>query len=118
TNGQVAPEQSLLGVGCERCHGPGRAHVAAVPKGSRLSSESDLRMSDLARDRKRVTMELCGQCHTSPLGDDLGNPTVSSNLARLQGPALALSACYQKSDLSCVTCHDPHHDMPVASSAF
>src|SRR5262249_59207268 len=48
--------------------------------------------------------------HTSSSGDDLGSAVVSSQLPRLQAPALELSACYRKSDLSCLTCHDPHRD--------
>src|SRR5262249_9189834 len=54
TEGRVAPEPSLLSIGCERCHGPGRAHLEALRRGDR-----NLRMARLAGSRKEVTMTLC-----------------------------------------------------------
>jgi predicted CXXCH cytochrome family protein len=111
-DGCVAPESSILGVTCERCHGPGRAHVDAARR-----HDPDLRMPDLSRDPKRVTLEVCGACHGLPSGGDLADPSASSQLARLQAPALARSACYLNSSLSCMSCHDAHTDIPAASSA-
>lgn len=103
----VQPGRSVLGIGCEACHGPGRAHVAAVKRGER-----DLRMAHLANVRSRVSIELCGECHRTPASNDLSDPNTQSQLPRLQGLALAQSACFRQSHgaLSCVSCHDPHRD--------
>jgi hypothetical protein len=105
--GRVEPERSLLGVGCESCHGPGRAHVEAVRRHS-----PDLQMARLSSIRDRLSVELCGQCHRSPQNDDPASSVVQSQLPRLQGIALARSACSQRSGgkLSCVSCHDPHEN--------
>jgi hypothetical protein len=95
-------------VTCEACHGPGREHIAAARRHDR-----DLKMAHLAGLRAEISIELCGQCHRSPASnrrDD--DPMAETQLARLQGFALAQSACFRKSggNLSCVTCHDPHRD--------
>lgn len=102
--GQVQPRRSILGVGCEACHGPGMAHVEAVRRG-----DPDLRMPHLGAFRERVSLELCGQCHRAP-GD--GAQVDEAQIARFQGVALSRSACFRRSagQLSCLSCHDPHHD--------
>jgi hypothetical protein len=96
-------------VSCERCHGPGRAHVAAA---RRNAPESELSLS-FGPDRWTAAelLRFCGECHRHPAGprpDQIreGDPT----LARFQPIGLALSKCYRESGgkLSCVTCHDPH----------
>jgi hypothetical protein len=103
--GELRPEKAMLGVGCESCHGPGRDHIAAVRRGSK-----DLRMVDLGAIRGRLSVELCGQCHRSPAGEDVHDPFNRSQLPRLQGLALSQSACFTNSNgrLSCLTCHDAH----------
>lgn len=101
----IRPDRSILGIGCEACHGPGLAHIQA-----RRQGVADQTMAHLAGLNKRVTLELCGQCHKSPVGDDLGHPIVASQLARFQTLALSMSACFQKADLGCTSCHDPHKD--------
>jgi hypothetical protein len=96
-------------VSCERCHGPGRAHVAAARRGA---AESELALP-LGPDRWTAAelLQSCGACHRHPAGprpeqirpDD---PT----LARFQPIGLMLSRCYRQSAgaLHCLTCHDPH----------
>jgi predicted CXXCH cytochrome family protein len=102
---KVKPESSILGVGCEACHGPGRDHIAAAKR-----READLLMARLSTNRRQVSDQLCNQCHRP-----MGNAEVVATdpqLPRLQGTALALSACFTKSKgrLSCLTCHDPHRN--------
>jgi hypothetical protein len=94
-------------VSCERCHGPGRAHVDAARRG-----ETELTMR-LGNDRGEAWVEvnLCGECHRLPRvvsGSSLrpDNP----GIVRFQGVGLSMSACYANGQggLRCTTCHDPH----------
>jgi hypothetical protein len=112
--GEPRPARSILGVGCEACHGPGRAHIQAVTRGG---ADPDIRMVRLARFRDRVSTELCGQCHRTGEAGDPHDPVARAQIPRLQGLALSLSRCFQKSQgrLSCVTCHDPHRDATATS---
>jgi formate-dependent nitrite reductase cytochrome c552 subunit len=101
---QVGPTASEPGIGCERCHGPGGNHLKAIALG----------FPDPAIARpKRATAEqvtrLCAECHgPSTRAIRPGDP----NAVRFQGTTLTWSRCYQESrgGMSCVTCHDPHHD--------
>jgi hypothetical protein len=101
------PATTIRDVSCERCHGPGRSHVAAARRGlatlampfgpDRWTADSQLR--------------LCGECHRHP---DKANPGQirpdDPALVRFQPVGLIRSECYTRSrgELSCVDCHDPH----------
>jgi hypothetical protein len=93
-------------VGCERCHGPGEAHIAAARRGA-----SDLTMPFGKVWTADGQMRLCGDCHRHPSQAPPGeirpdNPRIT----RFQPVGLMQSACYTQSDgaLSCVNCHNPH----------
>ncbi|MCW3098335.1 MAG: hypothetical protein JWL77_3953 [Chthonomonadaceae bacterium] len=97
------------GVGCERCHGPGKAHVDSFRKGAVKSATPT--MENLHTATPAYINKLCGACHRDETNSQAGDPHVEHDLARFEGVALARSACYLKSGaLSCTTCHDPHHD--------
>ncbi|MFN3653473.1 MAG: multiheme c-type cytochrome [Armatimonadota bacterium] len=104
--GKLNLAASQLGVGCERCHGPGRPHVMRIQG---LGKDPEIeRLGEASPDRIN---KICGACHRTSENADLRKPQVQRNLPRFQGLALEKSACYQKSNqLSCVTCHDPHKD--------
>jgi hypothetical protein len=94
-------------VTCERCHGPGQAHVEAARRG-----QDGLTMP-MGYDRPEpwVEVNLCGGCHKLPRdlpGDQLSPD--NKEIARLQGVGISLSRCYAqgRSGLRCVACHDPH----------
>lgn len=112
--GDPQPRQSILGVQCEACHGPGRDHVEAVRRGDR-----NLRIARLGPRRERISLELCAQCHRGPSAADPHHPTVAGQLPRMHGYALSLSKCFTRSGgrLSCVTCHDPHADATSVTRA-
>jgi hypothetical protein len=107
-NKVLDPESLVPNVTCERCHGPGRAHVEAARRG-----ESELKMplgprhgwtsDELVRD--------CGHCHVLPETSRSG-PIIPENfsLVRFAPIGLMQSRCYQESKgaLSCVSCHNPH----------
>jgi len=121
-------------IGCERCHGPGRAHVE-------LFQNSDTRHVDNPRIVNPARLEpalrdaVCLQCHfagnrilrdgKTPWDFRPGEPLESVWLVLLQADDLGPDApekvvshvqqtfssrCQQQSAgrLSCFTCHDPH----------
>jgi cytochrome c554/c'-like protein len=120
----------VLGISCERCHGPGHAHAEHQHEQQRLSpapktsAASIVNPSALPRDRQ---IEVCAQCHGG-IGEQLapafsyvpGQPL--ANYIKLQrldedarvdvhGNQVALtqrSRCYQSSQMTCTTCHDVH----------
>lgn len=102
---KLLPEKSLLGVGCESCHGAGRDHVDAVKRG-----EKDLKMRRLQEVKEHVALGLCGQCHRSPASVDLEDPATASQIPRMQSVALSLSRCFSVGKVTCMSCHDVHQN--------
>jgi tetratricopeptide (TPR) repeat protein len=122
----------ILGVTCERCHGPGREHVAfhqAHPDAD--APRAVVRPRRLTRERQ---LEVCTQCHSNavaPRGPAFsyrpGEPLEASFRTAVschpeddhvanQVQYLRRSKCFQKSDtLTCITCHDPHRPTDPAS---
>ena len=117
------PPSLIMGISCERCHGPGRKHLDATKV-----TTSDARIINpvkLPRDRQ---IELCAQCHDSsrrPVaaafsylpGERLDNflqptPSLTSSTAEVHGNQVGLlmrSRCFRFSaTMSCSTCHDVH----------
>lgn len=123
---RYAHNSAIWGISCERCHGPGRQHVQhhrRYPK--HKVSKYITHPADLPRDRQ---LDICGQCHSGPFklvtsaftfrpGDELdrfhkhpestsdspGGIHTSNQLVRLRK-----SKCFQYTEITCTTCHDPH----------
>src|SRR5262249_24781590 len=53
------------GVVCERCHGPGRAHMAAVRE-KRPAAEIAKTVLNAGRYPARAIVQICGECHRAP----------------------------------------------------
>lgn len=110
----VRLDTSILGVGCERCHGPGRRHIQTVQRRQPDPSMSIFRHADAA-----TMTELCSQCHRDSHNASLDDPHARTNLPRFQGLALEQSPCFQKSRaLSCITCHKPHENAQTSLAYY
>ena len=144
-NGPRFPEPLPEGIDCQRCHGPGQAHIDAVVSGDYdAARRAIVNPANLDRDRQ---LETCLQCHlettSSPLPFQIrryeqppfsyipGKPladyfirfdhapgTGRDDKFEVAGQAYRLrkSACFQQSRMTCVTCHDPH-DIPRGAAA-
>jgi len=127
----------VLGVTCEKCHGPGRQHVARHRLKSSLPAgtpEAIVNPSALSRDRQ---IDLCGLCHSGNgtpfqpalsflpgdvLEDYIDIPYYSAEEAvdvhGSQVQMLKRSKCFQSTTtLTCTTCHDVHKPQ-VDAAAF
>ncbi|RPI52430.1 MAG: tetratricopeptide repeat protein [Acidobacteria bacterium] len=133
------------GIDCQRCHGPGQAHIDAIRAGDvERARRVVVNPATLERERQ---LETCMQCHlettSSPLpfqirryehapfsyipGKALSDYFLHFDHApgsgrddkfEIAGGAYRLrkSACFQRSEMTCVTCHDPH-DIPRGEKA-
>ena len=139
------------GIDCQRCHGPGRAHVEAARSGhatQELLWSTIVNPGRLGRERQ---LEVCMQCHLEtrsrepneqrafdrttfsyrpgqPLGDfklyvspadqDKHAGSGADDTFEIAHAAyrLRMSACFRNSQMTCLTCHDPH-DIPRGREA-
>ncbi|HTY87542.1 MAG TPA: multiheme c-type cytochrome [Candidatus Acidoferrum sp.] len=126
----------VLGITCEKCHGPGRDHIAryrssSPPISAAAAASAIINPARLPRDRQ---MDACSLCHAgagierSPalsfnVGDVLSNhlelqvpgPDAPVDVHGNQIQGLERSRCFQSSPtMTCLTCHDvhaPHRDL-------
>jgi hypothetical protein len=110
----LGPETADRAIGCERCHGPGGHHLAALQSGF-----PDLAIVNPARAAPdAVTNKLCNDCHI--LGKRFPDTDPEDpGWLRSQGVGWALSRCNTESGgaFGCVTCHDPHKSARATSTA-
>ncbi len=117
------PATLLLGISCERCHGPARRHVESMTAG-----KPEVALVNLANLNRERQIEVCASCHggrrfplTTPfsytpgepldkyLRRDPASPSATADVHGNQVALLQMSRCYQSSpDLVCSTCHDVH----------
>jgi hypothetical protein len=136
-------EHFVMGISCERCHGPGAEHVRMYSKPAGASSvgtraagapSAVAKMPPVGIDRDRQT-DVCAQCHGG-IGHELKPPfsfvpgeALSSYvslevnpLARVDvhGNQVALlekSVCFRSSpSMTCSTCHNSHEPEREAAS--
>jgi hypothetical protein len=118
----------VLGIFCEKCHGPGREHAALHRSKSPPApgtAEAIVNPASLSRDRQ---IDVCGLCHSgngTPIqpalsflpGDVLEDyidipyysPGEAVDVHGNQLQMLRRSKCFQSSStMTCSTCHDVH----------
>jgi Cytochrome c554 and c-prime len=125
------PQSLILGIDCERCHGPGTNHVnfhTEFPEEKK--AKYIVKFSSLTRSQK---LDACAVCHGSAkdnfqissfvfkMGDTLNKFKESTFLKQDPNPAtldvhgnqnglLAFSKCFLMSNMDCTTCHDVHQN--------
>ena len=127
TNNAYKKKSLVLGIFCERCHGPGAEHVARHRAGASVpdSLEAIVNPAKLPRDRD---IDVCAQCHAGmrypiapafsyvpgePLDNyldpDRADPNAQIDVHGGQVALLRKSRCYVSSGtMTCSTCHDVH----------
>jgi tetratricopeptide (TPR) repeat protein len=108
------PEATDRAIGCERCHGPGGLHLKAVE-----AKFTDLAIVNPAlATAEAINKQLCGQCHA--LHERSANLNRNDPaLIRFPSTTLPWSRCATASGtLSCVTCHEPHHNARTSTAAY
>jgi hypothetical protein len=116
----------VMGITCERCHGPGREHVLLHNSNTpprHGAPEAIVNPAKLPRERQ---MDICASCHAGAgrplapalsfvpgkvLDDYLYTPYVPDASVDVHGNQMQLlssSRCFRSSTLTCTTCHDVH----------
>lgn len=125
------------GIDCQRCHGPGRKHVEAVRANATGEAirAAIVNPERLSRERQ---LEVCMECHLETSSSHMPNeirrydrtifsyrpgqplsdykiyfdPVSNQKDDRFEiahaAYRLRMSACFRNSQMTCLTCHDPH----------
>lgn len=138
----AAPVFSEMNIGCERCHGPGAAHVAAMTKGE--IARGDRAIVNPAHLSPELANSLCESCHElgderiarpgkqfqhylpgTPLANTFsilmvpptpGHPPTSDHLEQYYEMTLSKPYRATSGQFRCIDCHDPHFE-PAAQQA-
>ncbi len=142
----IFPRQVPEGIDCQRCHGPGKAHIEAASDSQSSAERVRATIVNPARLGRERQLEVCMQCHleTSYLEPNeqraFDRPIFSYRPGELMADyklyflpdaanatddrfeiahaafRLRKSACFRNSQMTCLTCHDPH-DIPHGPEA-
>ncbi len=130
-------EEMPHGIECERCHGPGEIHVREMLAGNTVDTSLNIDYSivnpgKLSRD---LQMDLCQRCHLQGVAvleegktffdfkpgmrlNEVMNvflPRYSNShenfIMASQADRLRMSECFKQSEMTCITCHNPHESV-------
>ncbi|HYV94929.1 MAG TPA: tetratricopeptide repeat protein [Chitinophagales bacterium] len=127
------------GIECERCHGPGSIHVQEKMAGIivETSKEIDYSIVNPKKLPRELQVELCQRCHLQGISvlnegktffdfkpgmklsevENVFMPRYEGNPNRFimasHADRMKQSKCYQNSDMTCLTCHNPHVSVTV-----
>lgn len=135
---QYDKTKTVYGVDCERCHRPAADHVRYHLENPDVDSPHLIMKLDTLSRQQRL--DICAQCHSGPragilqgnsfsflAGEKLDEYTrnfhsgISNAQLDVHGNQYGLltsSACFQKSDMICGTCHDPHKNQRNQAAEF
>ncbi len=144
---QTFPAELPEGIGCQRCHGPGAAHVEAVRSGKMEEIHSSIVVPSRLDPARRN--DVCYECHMQAsvslpglrrfdrdlysfrpgqqLSDSMLHLDVTEE-GRTRGERFEInhhpyrleqSRCFiaSRGRLSCLSCHDPHRVVPAEDRA-
>lgn len=133
TENRYDPKSFVLGVQCEVCHGPGKDHVAHHK--ANPGDKTARKVVQPTKFTRQQLLDLCAYCHSNSLkahGPALqyrpGKPledfytTLKSTYPEFdhvanQDTYMRQSKCFQKSEMTCIDCHNPHSRRPVELGA-
>ena len=131
------------GIDCERCHGPGELHIKEKLAGNIIDTSKyiDYTIVNPAKLDRDLQFDICQRCH-------LQGTAVLNNLSTFNDfkPGMSLeeimdvyvpkhpnnnefimashvdrlkqSDCYSNSEMTCVTCHNPHKSVTTLSNDY
>ena len=115
----------ILGITCERCHGPGRAHVARTQAHKPPGQVPDIVNPAALSPQRQI--DLCALCHAGAgtprapsfsftAGQELSRylqiadtaPDTPTDVHGHQVQLLSASRCFRSAAMTCMTCHNVH----------
>ena len=125
----------VLGIECEKCHGPGLDHIAFHEQ--HPNEKNGHSILNPAKFSRTQSLDLCRLCHGGALNKtkpsfsyqsgnnlfdyfqtDTIKPIENIDVHGNQYSMMASSACFKNSEMTCLTCHDAHKNESKSAEAF
>ncbi len=126
----------VYGIGCQRCHGPAQQHVQFHQDNPLVKTARY--MVSIKTLTRQQQLDICAVCHSGndqevrrTLFDFVPGDTLSHfffpdfgagrrdpDVHGKQVQLLQTSRCYQRTNMTCTTCHDPHASENIRMEVF